>query len=200
MHFPLKPLSIVFIPCRKDIPAPATFESILELASVYIAIRIMILTQPLHTPQPPLTLVPLFGIDLHFPFAITMPIVKIPLINFSIPKLIHSLTELGPIHELSIEHIPIFLIELLPPTMLQVLRPKTLVNVPVLLVLVPALTLGCELVDVSDEVTSRFEDENAVRGAVLEEMAQEVLFGWETDEEKTREGFLLWVGLERTLA
>lgn len=84
--------------------------------------------------------------------------------------------------------------------MLQVLRPKTLVNVPVLLVLVPALTLGCELVDVSDEVTSRFEDENAVRGAVLEEMAQEVLFGWETDEEKTREGFLLWVGLERTLA
>lgn len=84
--------------------------------------------------------------------------------------------------------------------MLQVLRPETLVNVPVLLVLVPALTLGCKLVDVTHEVTSGFKNENAVCGAVLEEMPQEVLFGWETDEEQTREGFLLWMRLERTLA
>lgn len=84
--------------------------------------------------------------------------------------------------------------------MLQVLRPKTLVNVPVLVVLVSTLTLCCELVNVSDEVTSGLEDKNAVCRAVLEEMAQEVLFRWETDEEKTREGFLLWVRLERTLA
>ena len=124
MHLALKPLAIVLIAWGKDVPTPATLQAILKLTLIHITIGIMILAQALHAPQPTLTLIPLLGSNHKLSLTITMPIIKIALIDFTISKLIYTLTKLRPIHELSLEYISmlsILVIELLAFSVLKVL-------------------------------------------------------------------------------
>lgn len=183
MHHPLHPLPIILIPRSKDIPAPSAFDPILELPIVHITVGVVVLPLALDRPQFPLPLVPFLGTDGQPAFTVTMPVIEVPLVDLPIMELIHSLTELAAVHELALELLIIGSVHLSPLAMLQVLRPRPLVDVPVFLVLVLAFTRGCEIVDVADVVTAGFEDEDTVGRVVLVQVAEEVLLVGEVEQE-----------------
>ena len=139
MHFSLQPFTIVLKPSGKDVTSIAAFQAIFKIPIIHIAIRVVILALALYRAQFPLAIIPLLRADSQFSLAITVAVVEVPLIDATITKDILTHTKLAAIHELPLKRLVIRLIILFTLPMLQVLRPRTFVLIPVLLVLILTL-------------------------------------------------------------